>query len=50
MLVIVGGTSWKEERNQIVIELVNRYVKEGTPIAAICDGVTLLLIMAILIA
>lgn len=40
MLVIVGGTSWREERNQIAIELVNRYVKEGTPIAAICDGVT----------
>ena len=40
MLVLIGGTSWREEKNQLAIELVNRYAKEGTPVAAICDGVT----------
>lgn len=40
MLVIIGGTKWKEKKNKKAIKLVEKFIDEKVPIAAICDGVT----------
>ncbi|SEH67999.1 DJ-1/PfpI family protein [Halobacillus karajensis] len=38
MLIIPGGTGWKEEKNQQVKKLVDVCFEKGIPVAAICDS------------
>ncbi|AEI39299.1 type 1 glutamine amidotransferase family protein [Paenibacillus mucilaginosus] len=42
MLILPGGTTWLEERNVPVKELVAFCVRESVPVAAICDATTFL--------
>ncbi|CDQ20019.1 type 1 glutamine amidotransferase family protein [Halobacillus karajensis] len=42
MLIIPGGTGWKEEKNQQVKKLVDVCFEKGIPVAAICDATTFL--------
>ncbi|MGE6603511.1 MULTISPECIES: type 1 glutamine amidotransferase family protein [Lysinibacillus] len=42
MLIIPGGTGWKEEKNQQAKKLVEFCFTEDIPVAAICDATTFL--------
>jgi putative intracellular protease/amidase len=42
MLIIPGGTGWREEKNHQVKNLVNFCFKNNVPVAAICDATTFL--------
>ncbi|MGE7987530.1 type 1 glutamine amidotransferase family protein [Lysinibacillus fusiformis] len=42
MLIISGGTGWKEEKNQQAQKLVEFCFTEDIPVAAICDATTFL--------
>lgn len=42
MLIIPGGTGWKEEKNQQAQKLVEFCFTEDIPVAAICDATTFL--------
>ncbi|WP_270181237.1 type 1 glutamine amidotransferase family protein [Alkalihalobacillus sp. CinArs1] len=42
MVIIPGGTGWREEKNQVVKELVAECFKNDIPVAAICDATTFL--------
>ncbi|MGP4070347.1 type 1 glutamine amidotransferase family protein [Halobacillus sp. B29] len=42
MLIIPGGTGWKEDKNQQVKKLVEFSFEKDIPVAAICDATTFL--------
>ncbi|ULL14028.1 glutamine amidotransferase [Paenibacillus sp. H1-7] len=42
MLIIPGGTGWREEHNQQASRIVAQCVEHDVPIAAICDATTFL--------
>ncbi|WLR42259.1 type 1 glutamine amidotransferase family protein [Bacillus carboniphilus] len=42
MLIIPGGTGWRDEKNQQVKELVSFCFRKEIPVAAICDATTFL--------
>ncbi|WP_173918658.1 type 1 glutamine amidotransferase family protein [Halobacillus sp. Marseille-Q1614] len=42
MLIIPGGTGWKEEKNQQIKKLVEFCFENDIPVAAICDATTFL--------
>lgn len=42
MLIIPGGTGWREEKNQQAKELVGYCFERDIPVAAICDATTFL--------
>ncbi|RWZ54584.1 glutamine amidotransferase [Halobacillus fulvus] len=42
MLIIPGGTGWKEEKNQQARKLVDFCFEKDIPVAAICDATTFL--------
>jgi putative intracellular protease/amidase len=42
MLIIPGGTGWREEKNQQAKKLVDHCFKKEIPVAAICDATTFL--------
>jgi putative intracellular protease/amidase len=42
MLIIPGGTGWREEKNQQVKKLVDHCFEKEIPVAAICDATTFL--------
>ncbi|WP_282937244.1 type 1 glutamine amidotransferase family protein [Paenibacillus sp. RC67] len=42
MLIIPGGTGWREDKNQQAAQLVQRCVDRDLPVAAICDATTFL--------
>ena len=42
MLIIPGGTGWREEKNHQAIKLVDYCVGKDIPVAAICDATTFL--------
>ncbi|MCA0984390.1 glutamine amidotransferase [Halobacillus yeomjeoni] len=42
MLIIPGGTGWREEKNQKAVELVGACMERDIPVAAICDATTFL--------
>lgn len=42
MLIIPGGTGWREEKNQQVKKLVDYCFGKDIPVAAICDATTFL--------
>ncbi|MFC0523008.1 type 1 glutamine amidotransferase family protein [Pontibacillus salicampi] len=42
LLILPGGTGWREEKNHQVKELVEYCFDNGIPVAAICDATTFL--------
>ncbi|UQZ85827.1 putative protease YdeA [Paenibacillus konkukensis] len=42
MLIVPGGTGWREDVNQQAARLVKRCLDNGIPVAAICDATTML--------
>jgi putative intracellular protease/amidase len=42
MLILPGGTTWREEKNQQVKKLVEDCFRKNIPVAAICDATTFL--------
>ncbi|MCA1010688.1 type 1 glutamine amidotransferase family protein [Halobacillus halophilus] len=42
MLIIPGGTGWKEEKNQQIKQLLEFSFEKDIPVAAICDATTFL--------
>lgn len=42
MLILPGGTTWREEKNQKIEKLVKDCFDQNIPVAAICDATTFL--------
>ncbi|PFA62864.1 glutamine amidotransferase [Bacillus sp. AFS015802] len=42
MLIMPGGTTWREEKNQQIKSLVQNCFDQNIPVAAICDATTFL--------
>jgi putative intracellular protease/amidase len=42
MLIMPGGTTWREEKNQQIKKLVRDCFEKNIPVAAICDATTFL--------
>ena len=42
MLILPGGTAWREDMNQGIADLVLHCIRQEIPVAAICDATTFL--------
>ncbi|MFD1412434.1 type 1 glutamine amidotransferase family protein [Oceanobacillus jeddahense] len=42
MLILVGGTSWSQRKNEAIKPIVDRCAEKKIPVAAICDACTFL--------